>query len=70
MMFVHDRDALETKSRVFRYFFYLLSSFRPVPMSVWVDEGEPNPFVNETRRVRVTHQAEIRDIFQESLGRR
>ncbi|MBT8425976.1 MAG: hypothetical protein HKM96_07780 [Boseongicola sp.] len=69
-MFAHDKDALETKSRVYRYFFYLLSSFRPVPMSQWVEEGEPNPFVTETRRVRITHQAEIQDIFHKSLGRR
>ena len=69
-MFFHDKDALETKSRLYRYFFYLLSSFRPVPMSVWVDEGEPNPFVNRSQRVRVTHRREIQDIFHESLGRR
>lgn len=64
-----DKRALDAKPRLFRYFFYLISSLRPVRMSVWVTEGEPNPFVRERARSRYTHQQEIKDIFQDSLGR-
>ena len=33
----------------------------------WREEGEPNPFVRETRRLRLTHKQEIQDLFEESL---
>lgn len=69
MSFSH-KHAFNAKSRLFRYVFYLASSLRPVRMSVWVDEGEPNPFVKEPVRSRFTHQQEIQDIFEDSLGRR
>ena len=69
-MFVPSREMLETRSRLYRYFFYLLSSFRPVTITAWVNEGEPNPFVADPPRVRMTHQQEIQDIFKDSLGRR
>lgn len=69
-MVLHDSDALDRKPRLYRYFFYLLSSFRIVTLKGWMREGEPNPFVQKTQRVRVTHRQEIQDIFEESLGRR
>lgn len=69
-MFHIDQDRLAQKSRLYRYFFYILSSFRPVAFSAWTEEGEPNPFVPVTRRIRVTHRNEIQDIFRDSLGRR
>ena len=68
-MFFPDKESLDAKSRVYRYFFYLFSSLRPVTMSSWVNEGEPNPFVQVRIRNRCTHQQEIQDIFQDSLGR-
>ena len=68
-MFLPDKNALDAKSRLFRYFFYLFSSLRPVRMSVWIREGEPNPFVPVRVRNRCTYQQEIQDIFQDSLGR-
>jgi hypothetical protein len=69
-MFQIDQDRLSAKPRLYRYVFYLLSSFRPVALSKWSDEGEPNPFVPVTRRVKVTHRTEIQDIFEDTLGRR
>ena len=69
-MFKVDQDRLAQTSRLYRYFFYIFSSFRPVALSTWTEEGEPNPFVPVTRRIRVTHRTEIQDIFQDSLGRR
>ena len=69
-MFSTHRDALEDKPRLYRYFFYLITGCRYSTFAAWQKDGEPNPFVHETRRVRVTHEVEIRDIFAESLGRR
>lgn len=68
-MLFPDKDALDAKSRLYRYFFYLFSSLRPVSMSAWMNEGEPNPFVQVRVRSRSTHRQEIRDIFGDSLGR-
>jgi hypothetical protein len=68
-MFFLDQDTLETKSRLYRYAVYLFSSLRPVRLSVWVGEGEPNPFVRTSLRCRHTHQKEIQDIFVDSFER-
>lgn len=69
-MFIPDHETLSAKPQWYRYVFYLLSSLRPVSPSAWRREGEPNPFVPRDLRPRMTHQQEIRDIFEDSLGRR
>jgi len=68
-MFPQDKEALADKPRFFRYVFFVLSSFRLISPTQWREQGEPNPFVRETRRLRLTHKQEILDIFDESLGR-
>jgi hypothetical protein len=70
MMFSIKSDALEECSRVCRYIYFLVSGCRFKSLSKWSDEGEPNPFVRRAPRMRVTSRQEIRDIFEDSLGRR
>ncbi|WP_413717556.1 hypothetical protein [Silicimonas sp. MF1-12-2] len=69
-MFVIRSDALQKRSKVFRYIYFLISGFRFCSPSNWVRDGEPNPFVRALPRNRITHQQEIEDIFEDSLGRR
>jgi hypothetical protein len=70
MMFSINSDALEERSRLCRYVYFLVSGCRFKSMSKWEEEGEPNPFVRSAPRERVTNRQEIRDIFEDSLGRR
>lgn len=70
MMFSIKSDALEERPRLYRYIYFLVSGCRFKSLSKWEEEGEPNPFVRQAPRERVTSRQEIRDIFEDSLGRR
>ena len=51
---------------VFRYVYFLLSSFKVQSFAAWRADGEPNPFWRIPRRRRVsTSRQEIGDIFEE-----
>jgi len=58
---------LAKRSRIFRYFFYLVSGFRLKSFRSWSQEGEPNPFVAKTYPVRRTERIEFIDIFDDVL---
>lgn len=53
------------KPRVFRYFFYLISSCRLRGYRSWKQAGEPNPFVAKTYRAIQTERVEFTDLFEE-----
>ena len=65
-----DRDTLNERSRLFRYVYFLISSFSLKSMDQWSRDGEPNPFVQSRPRSRQTHQQEIMDIFEDTLRQR
>ncbi len=66
-MFYDYSGGFAGKPRVLRFCFYLISSFKLMRYSAWVQKGEPNPFVRKDRRPRETCQIEITDIFGETL---
>ncbi|MEO9827465.1 MAG: hypothetical protein ABJF50_23915 [Paracoccaceae bacterium] len=68
MLFTANKDSLGEKPHLFRYIYFLLSSFRVISYGQWKSEGEPNPFVSpqEAKR-RHTSQQEIADIFQDKI---
>ena len=51
------------KSPHYRYVYFILSGLRFKSFSAWKKDGEPNPFVRPSYRVRSTSRAEIEDLF-------
>ena len=65
MLFSINRNGLGRSPRLFRYLYFLLSSFRLISFGQWKAKGEPNPFVPpKAPQRRHTSQQEILDIFQ------
>ncbi len=51
---------------LYRYFYYVGSTLKPLSMTAWKAAGEPNPFwPKPKRRAKSTNQQEIRDIFED-----
>jgi hypothetical protein len=67
MFFTTNKDSLGQMPRVFRYLYFVLSSFRLVSFRQWKAKGEPNPFVSQRAKRRHTSQQEIIDIFQDKI---
>ncbi len=55
---------------MFRYLYFLATSFRLTTYKAWKSDGEPNPFVKKTYRHNGTHQVEFTDIFEDVLTQR
>jgi len=53
------------KSRLFRYFFYLISSCRICRYKSWKKAGEPNPFAAKTYRAVQTERVEFTDLYEQ-----
>ena len=68
-MFKLPASKLSQKSELFRYFYYVFSSFKLRSFKAWKKAGEPNPFVAKTYRHNVTARVEFTDIFEDVLGR-
>lgn len=67
MLFTANKDSLGEKPHLFRYIYFILSSFRLISYRQWKSQGEPNPFVSQKAKRRHTCQQEIVDIFQDRL---
>jgi len=60
-------DDLKRTPKVFRFLYYLVSSFRLTSYRQWKSQGEPNPFVSASYDRPATSQTEIVEIFRDSL---
>ena len=69
-MFKFSASDLAARPKVFRYLYYVLSSFQLKSFRSWRKEGEPNPFVKKTYRRKVTDRVEFVDIFGDDLDAR
>lgn len=67
MFFTTNKDSLGQMPPVFRYLYFIVSSFRMVSFNQWKAKGEPNPFVSQRAKRRHTSQQEIIDIFQDKV---
>ena len=70
LMLKFSATDLAARPTVFRYLYYILTSFNPRSFRSWQKAGEPNPFVQKTYRQQVTERVEFVDIFGEDLKAR
>ena len=66
-MFKQSSSRLAARPAPFRYFYYILSSFRLTSYRSWKAKGEPNPFVKKTYRHNCTEKIDFVDIFDDVL---
>jgi len=67
-MFLKEHpESLGKNSYIFRYVYFMLSSFRFKSFAQWKAEGEPNPFVAKKLKRRQTSRQEIVEIFHDKL---
>ena len=68
MPYILQRN-LAQRSRLYRYLYYLISSFRLTSFSTWKTKGEPNPFVTKKYRPKASELADFADIFDDYKSR-
>lgn len=61
---------LARRPLLFRYAYYVLSSFRLLSLTRWRRAGEPNPFVQRTYRHKGTERVEFVEAFCDLLQSR
>ena len=64
-MFKLTKSALQRRHSHFRYFYFLVSGCTYVPFFVWVQRGEPNPFVKRDANREPATISEIHTLFRE-----
>lgn len=66
-MFNPSATYLSKHHALFRYIYFLATSFRLTSYKAWKSDGEPNPFVRKSYRHKATQKMEFVDIFEDVL---
>ena len=54
-------------SPAIRYFYFIMSSLRPMSYSTWKQRGEPNPFAKQQHKAFRTTRSELVSLFPTRL---